>query len=72
MLDFQATDAVGMRVQSVAKIDGLTVVLRGFESAFKRVNVVQSTRLDNFFNCPCLTKTRGQEIFGLEEIFRFT
>lgn len=24
MLDFQATDAVGMRVQSVAKIDGLT------------------------------------------------
>lgn len=23
MLDFQATDAVGMRVQSVAKIDGL-------------------------------------------------
>lgn len=28
MLDFQATDAVGMRVQSVAKIDGFTK--RGF------------------------------------------
>ncbi|TGZ55826.1 hypothetical protein DBV15_09354, partial [Temnothorax longispinosus] len=33
-----ATDAVGMRVQSVAKIDGLTkrAALRGLESASKR------------------------------------
>lgn len=34
MLDFQATDAVGMRVQSVAKIDGLPK--RGFHQGGER------------------------------------
>lgn len=45
MLDFQATDAVGMRVQSVAKIDGLLNVVSAWkgqemENVSKRVNVV--------------------------------
>jgi len=42
VLDFQATDAVGMRVQSAAKVAALPSVTagRGVESASKGVNVV--------------------------------
>lgn len=43
MLDFQATDAVGMRVQSVAKIDGLLNVVSAWKGE-EMENVFQESQ----------------------------
>lgn len=55
MLDFQATDAVGMRVQSVAKIDGepSRADHRLVERVLERntVDVTVRSRRCNFSNC---------------------
>lgn len=47
MLDFQATDAVGMRVQSPAKIDSLPHVglFEDGKRYFKRINIAYDRRV---------------------------
>lgn len=57
MLDFQATNAVGMRVQSVMKIDGLQnrMTSRNRTLSQEDTRVVKSIYFDSLFPLPLLT-----------------